>query len=235
MTAIESLDRFAQRRTPVVRPWRSRMTLLIAWRNLVHDRLRFAVTLVGIAFATMLMGLQLGMLLNFMQTTSTLIDHAGADIWAAARGIRAEDLATPLQERRGYQALSVPGVAIAENYLVNFGFWKRPDRIRETVIVGYACGIAIVLALAWLARDSSASPVVPLGLSAMIGVVTLAMCIVASLVSIGKVTAIDPVAVFRRAAQSSPWRGSRTRSAPAPPPLRRYDRSISTCALVKCC
>jgi putative ABC transport system permease protein len=400
MTAIESLGRFAWRRASVVRPWRSRMTRLIAWRNLVHDRVRFAVTLVGIAFATILMGLQLGMLLNFMRTTSTLIDHAGADIWVAARGIRAEDLATPLQERRRYQALSVPGVAVAENYLINFGFWKRPDGLRETVIVigiepdatmgapwtlppdesahdllsapdavvvdrlyasnlgvervgdvfeindrrvrvtgftqgirtftqspyvftslrnsrlignrpvddinyvlvrvasgfspdavvsalaarmpdvdvlrpdafakksqnywlystgagitmistsilallvgvviaaqtlyastmdrlpeyatiramggprsylyrivvkqaaiggllGYACGIAIVLLLAWLARNGSASPVVPFWLCAVIGVVTLAMCVVASLVSLGKVTAIDPVAVFR--------------------------------------
>ena len=32
---------------------RARMTGLIAWRNLVHDRMRFGVTIVGIAFATL--------------------------------------------------------------------------------------------------------------------------------------------------------------------------------------
>jgi putative ABC transport system permease protein len=115
--------------------WRSGLTLLIAWRNLVHDRVRFAVTLIGIAFSTILMGIQLGMLLNFMHTTSTLVDHAGADVWIAAHGVRAVDLATPIEERRRFQALEVDGVAAAEPYLVQFLFWKRGDGVRETVIV----------------------------------------------------------------------------------------------------
>jgi len=118
-----------------VSAWRSDLTLLIAWRNLVHDRVRLAVTLIGIAFSTILMGLQLGMLLNFTHTTSTIVDHAGADLWVAAHGVRSVDLATPLQERRRYQSLSVDGVGIAEPYLLLFAFWKKADGVRETVIV----------------------------------------------------------------------------------------------------
>ena len=121
-------------RLPVPR-WHSGLTLLIAWRNLVHDRVRLAVTLVGIAFSTILMGLQLGMLLNFMHTTSTIVDHAGADLWVAAHGVRSVDLATPLEERRRFQTLAVDGVGIAEPYLLQFGFWKRADGVRETVII----------------------------------------------------------------------------------------------------
>lgn len=71
--------------------WRSGLTLLIAWRNLVHDRVRLAVTLIGIAFSTILMGIQLGMLVDCMHTTSTVVDHGGADIWIAAHGVRAVD------------------------------------------------------------------------------------------------------------------------------------------------
>jgi putative ABC transport system permease protein len=115
--------------------WQPRLTYLIAWRNLVHDRMRFAVTLVGIAFSTLLMGIQLGMLLNFMHTTSILVDNAGADLWITAHGIRTVDLATPLEERRRFQALKVAGVAAAEPYLLGFGFWKRTDGVRETVFV----------------------------------------------------------------------------------------------------
>lgn len=115
--------------------WQPRLTYLIAWRNLAHDRVRFAVTLVGIAFATVLMGIQLGMLVNFMHTTSTLVDNAGADIWITAHGVRTVDLATPLEERRRYQALTAAGVARAEPYLLGFGFWKKGDGVRETVIV----------------------------------------------------------------------------------------------------
>jgi len=120
---------------PAASEWRSDLTLLIAWRNLVHDRVRLAVTLIGIAFSTILMGLQLGMLLNFMHTTSTIVDHAGADLWIAAHGVRSVDLATPLEERRRFQSLSIDGVGIAESYLLQFAFWKKANGVRETVIV----------------------------------------------------------------------------------------------------
>ena len=118
-----------------VSAWRSDLTLLIAWRNLVHDSVRLAVTLIGIAFSTILMGLQLGMLLNFMHTTSTIVDHAGADLWVAAHGVRSVDLATPLEERRRFQSLAVDGVGVAEPYLLQFAFWKKANGVRETVIL----------------------------------------------------------------------------------------------------
>ena len=129
------LDRSSLPAAPREKLWRPGMTGLIAWRNLVHDRVRFAVTIVGIAFATLLMGIQLGMLVNFVHTTATLVDHSGADLWIAAHGVKTIDLATPLQERRRFEALSTPGVAVAEPYLLGFGFWKKPDGVRETVII----------------------------------------------------------------------------------------------------
>ena len=101
----------------------------------MRDRVRFAVTLTGIAFSTLLMGIQLGMLLNFMHTTSILVDHAGADLWITAHGVRTVDLATPLEERRRFQALKADGVEAAEPYLLGFGFWKRVDGVRETVLL----------------------------------------------------------------------------------------------------
>jgi putative ABC transport system permease protein len=113
----------------------SSLTLLIAWRNLVHDRVRFTVTLVGIAFSTVLMGIQLGMLLNFMHTTSIIVDQAGADIWIAAQGTSSVDLATPIEERRRFQALAVEGVAKAEPMLLVFRPWKRTDGVRVMAII----------------------------------------------------------------------------------------------------
>src|SRR5947208_3596436 len=43
--------------------FRPRMVWLLAWRNLVHDRLRFMATLVGIAFSVVLMAVQWGLLI----------------------------------------------------------------------------------------------------------------------------------------------------------------------------
>ncbi|HUO53681.1 MAG TPA: hypothetical protein VMU18_02990, partial [Rhodoblastus sp.] len=74
-----------------LRPWPARMTGLIAWRNLVHDRVRFLVTIVGIAFSTLLMGMQLGMLVNFMHTISAVVDRSGADLWITAHGVKTVD------------------------------------------------------------------------------------------------------------------------------------------------
>jgi putative ABC transport system permease protein len=137
VAAIESIDFDAGSLERLSGPWweRSRLTALIAWRNLVHDKVRLIVTLVGIAFSTILMGIQLGMLLNFMQTTSTIVDTAGADIWIVARGVPSVDLATPIEERRRFQALAVPGVTKAESYFLHFAFWKRDDGVHTSVIV----------------------------------------------------------------------------------------------------
>jgi putative ABC transport system permease protein len=62
---------------------------------------------------------------------------------------------------------------------------------------GYGIGIAIVKVLVVLSTDSSAAPRLPLELAVGLGLVTLLMCVSAALISIRKVTTIDPVAVFR--------------------------------------
>ncbi|HEX7112755.1 MAG TPA: ABC transporter permease [Mizugakiibacter sp.] len=110
-------------------------TTLLAWRNLVHERARFAVTLVGIVFAVVLMGAQLGLLVGFASTASTLVDHADADLWITPEGTSNVDIAGRLPLARMYEARSVPGVARVDPYMVQFAFWKKPDGGTESVIV----------------------------------------------------------------------------------------------------
>jgi putative ABC transport system permease protein len=109
--------------------------LLIAWRNLVNDRARLIVTLIGIVFSVVLVGMQIGLLLNFISTTSMMVDRSGADILITAPGVRTFDISTPQSERRRYEALAVPGVANAEVVIIDFGQWKRTDGVRELVMV----------------------------------------------------------------------------------------------------
>jgi putative ABC transport system permease protein len=111
------------------------MTSLIAWRNLAHDRARFVVTLVGIVFSVVLMGVQTGLLFGFADTTSGLVTRSGADLWIAPKGTKNVDRANLMGERKKYLALTVPGVARAESYLVSFARWKPADGTRETVIL----------------------------------------------------------------------------------------------------
>jgi putative ABC transport system permease protein len=63
--------------------------------------------------------------------------------------------------------------------------------------IGYAVGMSAALLMAWLGREASATPEIPLSLVLGIGVVIEVMCVAASLISLKKVTSINPAEVFR--------------------------------------
>ena len=115
--------------------WRPSLNWRLAWRNLARDRVRLAITIVGVTFSVVLMALQLALLIGFAVTSSSLIDRAKADFWIVPKGTRDVDQSGDLTERRRYQALALPGVAAAEKLIVHFVPWKRPDGGVETVIV----------------------------------------------------------------------------------------------------
>src|SRR5579872_2230738 len=102
----------------------------LARRNLFHDKLRFAVTLVGITFSLVLIAVQVGLFLGFADTTAAVIQHADADLWVMPKLQRNFDITTPFSERKRYEILSTPGVAQAEGYIVQFGVWKRSDGLQ---------------------------------------------------------------------------------------------------------
>jgi putative ABC transport system permease protein len=111
------------------------LRLLIAWRNLAHDRIRFLVTLVGIVFSVVLMAVQSGLLTGFVVTIANIVENTAADIWVVGRGVRSVDLPTPIPERRRYQILSLPGVSTVDPLLHVFAILKRPDGGAESVVV----------------------------------------------------------------------------------------------------
>jgi putative ABC transport system permease protein len=110
-------------------------TSMLAWRNLAHDRARLVGTLVGIVFAVVLMGAQMGLLVGFAQTASTMIEHTDADLWISAVGTTNVDITAGLPLRWRHVALEVPGVASAAPYMVQFAFWKKPTGGNESVIM----------------------------------------------------------------------------------------------------
>jgi putative ABC transport system permease protein len=110
----------------------------LAWRNLVHDRVRLAVTLTGIVFAVVLIVVQLGLFLGFTTATSGVIDHSGADLWITAARVPYIEQGVPFSERKLSTVLSTPGVAQATKYIVRFTQWQRPDGRQESVqVVGF--------------------------------------------------------------------------------------------------
>ena len=90
---------------------------MLAWRNLIHDKVRLAVTLTGIVFAVVLIVVEFGLFFGFTTTTSSLIDRSGADLWIIASRVPYIELAVPFTERKLSAALATPGVAEAEKYV----------------------------------------------------------------------------------------------------------------------
>jgi putative ABC transport system permease protein len=114
------------------------MTGRLAWRDLAHDRVRFIVTLVGIAFSVVLMAVQSGLLLGFADTAAALVNHAGADFWIASRGTSNVDQSVAFPGRRRFKALAIPGVEKVDKLIVDFAVWQRPDgRAEPVIIVGF--------------------------------------------------------------------------------------------------
>jgi putative ABC transport system permease protein len=104
------------------------MILTLAFRNLFHDRIRLAVTLIGILFSIVLVAVQLGLYLGASNMITGNIDHAKADLWITAFGAKSfEDGGMLLTSRERHQALATPGVKAVIPLIVRFAEWRKPE------------------------------------------------------------------------------------------------------------
>ncbi|MBW4691190.1 MAG: ABC transporter permease DevC [Lyngbya sp. HA4199-MV5] len=113
-----------QRRTP------------LGWLQLSHDRGRLLVALAGIAFADVLMFMQLGFQ-NALYDSNTRADRAMlADIvLLSPKALNLQNLST-FSRRRLLQAMDVSGVQTANALYINNITWKNPQtRLSATVQV----------------------------------------------------------------------------------------------------
>lgn len=111
----------------------------LGWLQLSHDKGRMAVAIAGIAFADILMFMQLGFQ-NALYTSNTRLHQAlQADlVLISPQGRNLLNLSS-FPRRRLYQAMNVPGVKSAEPLYVKLANWKVPESRRETsiMVVGF--------------------------------------------------------------------------------------------------
>src|SRR5262249_43834063 len=103
----------------------------LAWRNLVHDRIRLLVTITGVVFAVVLIVVEFGLFLGFAPTTSGLIDRSRADLWIVSSRVPYIEVGVPFSERKLSTVLATPGVAHATKYIARFSQWQRTDGRQE--------------------------------------------------------------------------------------------------------
>jgi putative ABC transport system permease protein len=113
-----------QRRTP------------LGWLQLSHDKGRLWVAIAGIAFADILMFMQLGFL-NALYDSNTRVDRAMlADVIIySPKALNLQNLST-FSRRRLHQAMDIPGVQTASGLYVSSLTWKNPQtRLSATIQV----------------------------------------------------------------------------------------------------
>jgi putative ABC transport system permease protein len=102
------------------------LTLKLASRNLLQDRLRFIGTVIGIVFSIVLVTIQLGLFLSFERMVTAMIDHASADLWVVPFGTKCFEDPSLLAEQDRTQILSTQGVSDAVPVVIGFTQWAEP-------------------------------------------------------------------------------------------------------------
>jgi putative ABC transport system permease protein len=111
-----------QRRTP------------LGWLQLSHEKGRLLVALAGIAFADVLMFMQLGFQ-NALYDSNTRLNRAvQADLILMSPKARSTQNLGTFARRRLFQSMDAPGVQSADALYVNTLIWKNPQTKRDATV-----------------------------------------------------------------------------------------------------
>jgi putative ABC transport system permease protein len=111
-----------QRRTP------------LGWLQLNREKSRLLVALSGIAFADVLMFMQLGFQSALYNSNTRLNRTLQTDLVLVSPQTRNMQYLSTFSRRRLYQAMDIPGVESAQAFYSNTVNWKNPQTRREATI-----------------------------------------------------------------------------------------------------
>jgi putative ABC transport system permease protein len=107
----------------------------LAWLQVSRERSRLIVAMAGIAFADMLMFMQLGFRTALYDSNTKLHRSLDADLVLISPQGRNITNLTHFPRRRLYQVLSYPQVVSADPLYVDFVNWKNPQTQKKTSIL----------------------------------------------------------------------------------------------------
>jgi len=111
--------------------------LPVGWLQLRHHRMRLAAAVAGVAFANMLVFVQLGILSAMNDVVRTSYSPFRADIVISPSKANTLTDGATLARRVLYQAIAQPGVAAAAPLYVGQIAWERPN-VPATSLIVYA-------------------------------------------------------------------------------------------------
>ena len=113
------------------------LTLTLASRNLLYDRLRLIATLVGIVFSVILVMIQMGLFLGFGRMVSTMIDHASTDLWVVPKGAKCFEDPSLLDLKMRDRIAAISGVTATIPLVIGFSDWRlESGEVTPVFIVG---------------------------------------------------------------------------------------------------
>jgi putative ABC transport system permease protein len=116
----------------------------LALRMMLHDKAKFAGTILGVVFAVVLAAQQIGVLLGLLQKNTMFVDNAGADIWIAPPETRLLQPGKRLPANVLQLARAADGVKDASALIYAGGTIQRPWGGNEPItIVGVDLGTGL--------------------------------------------------------------------------------------------
>jgi putative ABC transport system permease protein len=111
----------------------------VAWLNLLHQRTRSSVAVAGVAFAVLLVLLQLGFLASVRQTATRIYDHLDFDLLLVSPEYLHLLKAGTIDRVRLAQAASLPGVAGTSALEVGLQLWRNIEtgQRRGILVMGF--------------------------------------------------------------------------------------------------
>lgn len=109
----------------------------IARKNLLHDKGRLTITLLGLAAALTLILFSLGMFIGTLDESVALIDHIDADLWVVGEGSRNILDPSAVPHRASNAIRRVEGVADLHRLIYSGLDVEKIDEQWQVMLVGY--------------------------------------------------------------------------------------------------
>lgn len=118
------------------------LSIPLAWLQLTREKIRLIIALAGIAFAVILMFMQLGFQSALYDSATRFHQNLQADLVLISARSKSLGYTRTFSWRRLYQTLSIEGVAAVSPVYVGFRDWKNPENgnFRAIYVYGFQPG-----------------------------------------------------------------------------------------------
>jgi putative ABC transport system permease protein len=104
-------------------------------KTLLYDKVRFLITVSGVAFAVTLVLVQVGLFVGLLDNSTITIRKLDADLWITSKNSPNLDFVHQFPEANLQRARTVAGVERADNLILSFMQVALPSGAEETAIV----------------------------------------------------------------------------------------------------